>query len=230
MNNPSDSSCISPSYVAGFFDGEGSICLSFGMRNRSKLKPGTPVCTFNFTISISNTDKRILEILMSVYGGNMSAMKKRPGRKQAWQWRLHSAAPQRAFMESIHPHSIVKSKQISIGLEFLETVNLKGRPPSQEQWDIRRKCHEELWKLNARGDVEKEPKHRVPEKARTRSIKSFMSESDMKKKMDSLREKRKFPRNQHLIGKWRTDNPTKATLYVREWRIRKRAALATNSQ
>ena len=73
-------------YIAGLFDGEGSIQYKQYMRKR-KHNP-RPYPTWSIRMEIAMTDKSVLMWLCEVLGtGTVNSRKVRPGKKKQWRWR-----------------------------------------------------------------------------------------------------------------------------------------------
>ncbi len=90
---------MSTEYVAGFFDGEGSV-------NIHKRK-GHRGCTLY--VSIGNTDHAILEQFKAQFGGSVSLLRKQDGnRRPIWKWST-SCNTAVNFLRTIQPYSIIKA-------------------------------------------------------------------------------------------------------------------------
>ena len=73
-------------YIAGLFDGEGSVSYKQYMRKRAHNKKAYP--TWQIRLEIAMTDKSLLVWLHEVLGvGTMGPRKVKPGRKKQWRWR-----------------------------------------------------------------------------------------------------------------------------------------------
>ena len=73
-------------YIAGLFDGEGSVSYKQYMRKRAHNKKAYP--TWQIRLEIAMTDKSLLVWLHEVLGvGTVGPRKVRPGRKKQWRWR-----------------------------------------------------------------------------------------------------------------------------------------------
>ena len=97
-------------YLAGFFDGEGSI----GLYYRSKVCTSGPV----LIIGISNTYPWSLQRYQRAFGGtvcNLAAATVR--RRRAWQWKQASAAGEKTLRELL-PYLGEKRLQAEVGLEY----------------------------------------------------------------------------------------------------------------
>lgn len=101
---------LTPEYVAGLFDGEGYVGVSYN-----------PVRdTWKFTVNITNNYLPVLEEVKATYGGRLQPPRHaddgRAG-KSAWTWHAYSSTAKN-FLESIKPYSIVKQEQIQIALQY----------------------------------------------------------------------------------------------------------------
>ena len=73
-------------YIAGLFDGEGSVSYKQYMRKRAHNKKAFP--TWQIRLEIAMTDQSVLIWLHEVLGvGTVGPRKVRPGRKKQWRWR-----------------------------------------------------------------------------------------------------------------------------------------------
>jgi len=73
-------------YIAGLFDGEGSVSYKQYMRKRKGAKKAYP--TWQIRLEIAMTDESVLVWVTEVLGvGTMGPRKVRPGRKKQWRWR-----------------------------------------------------------------------------------------------------------------------------------------------
>jgi len=121
---------IIPSYVAGFFDGEGCVCIvptQFKKRKDGSRVPGTLI-----HITITNTHLEVLQRIHARYGGTIQPLRdNRMRRRQLYNLRVMGCERQKTFLRDMLPFSIVKREQIEIGLEYLETQ--RGGLPLPEE-------------------------------------------------------------------------------------------------
>lgn len=88
-------------YIAGLFDGEGTVTLSY---NNKKDTFRTPI------VSISSTSIELLEFLTSEFGGSIVKQKVyKEHHKQSWSWRLQRRNAIN-FLNCILPYMREKSK------------------------------------------------------------------------------------------------------------------------
>jgi len=106
------------SYIAGFFDGEGSISI---------VRSGS---TLSLQIQINQMDIKPLEYIQSFYGGNINRFKvpkssysKRP---EICRLQYHGTKAQ-AILEDMIDSLIVKKRQAEMGLAFLAYRKSSGR-------------------------------------------------------------------------------------------------------
>ena len=73
-------------YIAGLFDGEGSIQYKQYMRKRKHNPKAYP--TWSIRMEIAMTDRSVLMWLCEVLGtGTVNSRKVKPGKKKQWRWR-----------------------------------------------------------------------------------------------------------------------------------------------
>jgi len=106
---------INIQYIAGFFDGEG--CIIAFKRNDSAKGHGYYRCE----ISITNTNKKLLQIISQNIDGIIYKHDKKPipNRKPCYTLRLSSKKSYFALCE-LSPYLIDKKEQAEIALEYLE--------------------------------------------------------------------------------------------------------------
>ncbi len=132
-------------YIAGFFDGEGTVCI-----NKDKR------CNYyGLIVSIPNTCYDVLKRIQLKCSGNIieeKYRKKKNGEltKQKWQW---SASSYNAFkfLQYIKCYSVVKSKQVELGIKFFNEIKNysgynKGIPTTEIQ--KRKWFYNEIKRLN----------------------------------------------------------------------------------
>ena len=141
-------------YVAGLFDGEGTVALSYAKRRSWASDPTKTIYGFKFQIALSNTDLNILEQLKTQFQGtiaNSNAKKAKPWHKTVWSWHLQSSKTQFHFLEVVSPYISIKRPQVELAFAYIETVVGRGQRISQPQWDERLRIHNDLRALNRRG-------------------------------------------------------------------------------
>ena len=109
-------------YLAGFFDGEGSVTVS----SRSN-RPGD--ISYFLQITISQTTLPVLQLYQRYFGGAIGSVKRPAGYSLTWQWRPHHRG-MTLFLSSLLPFLILKKPQAEIALAFLEAYRLasSGQP------------------------------------------------------------------------------------------------------
>ena len=144
-------------YVAGIVDGEGTItiCRSENDVHRKKdytTKSGIKTCEYHYTgigyhatVSVKNTDKRLMEWLKSRLGGEyyINRQTANPTWKDSYKW-FHAAKSKEEFILAILPYLIVKREQALVALEFLRLGSI--RVPEKRQ-----ALYEKIVALNQRG-------------------------------------------------------------------------------
>ena len=103
-------------YLAGFFDGEGTVHISKDKRCNH----------YGLTVSIPNTCYDILKVIQSKFSGGITEEKYREKKnggltKQKWYWHAFSYNAFK-FLQFIKCHSVVKSKQIELGIRFFNEI------------------------------------------------------------------------------------------------------------
>ena len=95
-----------PMWLAGFFDGEGCVSLSFyNTRNNYQLE-----------VRIAQKDCTVLHLIQIFYGGKVVAS---GVYNHQLRWNGMSA---KTFLETIKPYSIIKRNQIEAALQYIDTL------------------------------------------------------------------------------------------------------------
>lgn len=98
---------ITTQYIAGFFDGEGSIGIYKNSNNGFGLRT-------QLTQNKTYTIMPLIEYLKSKFGGNVS-MQKTLSDNYKYNWQLNSDSAV-IFLEEIFPFLILKKQQASLGI------------------------------------------------------------------------------------------------------------------
>lgn len=132
---------LTPEYIAGFFDGEGSIYIGWATGAQARAFKNKEA-TFDFVVSISNTYRPILDALVAEYGGRLTThnggSKKTVNTRDGWTWRLHGLSAARLLTE-IEPFLVEKRGYAIAALFFMDTLRWPRdwRVLSEEQKTIR---------------------------------------------------------------------------------------------
>lgn len=115
---------ISEAYVAGFFDGEGTVCAA---RRNIRYRP-TPT----ILATISNTDMRPLRAIMDRWGGSIHTTKGRLEHHRDQHQLVLAPRNARIFLTAIEPHLIIKKQVARVAIEF---CNLVMNTPRRDRVD-----------------------------------------------------------------------------------------------
>jgi hypothetical protein len=100
------------SYAAGFFDGDGCITTSGNT---------------GFRITLSNTDKRVLEFFQNNFGGsiNNQHLPQNPKHNIAWKWVQAKRADVLSTLVLFEPFLISKKEQAQIAIQYLQKYDIE---------------------------------------------------------------------------------------------------------
>ena len=110
----------SPEYVAGFFDGDGSVSIT-----KAAVQRGAWSARYYLSVNLTNTNRSILELVVEIYGGCIKEKPHKEGWKTAWLFAAsHRGAAQ--FLTSIAPYVFIKRERVELALEFQSWNNSLG--------------------------------------------------------------------------------------------------------
>lgn len=99
-------------YIAGLFDGEGSI--SMNQVNRK-------YCTIQCSLRITNTNKQIIDWLSKTVPYSFKTIqhhKSRPNARDAWHFEIHKQKAIKKFLEKLLPYLKIKKQQAELAIEW----------------------------------------------------------------------------------------------------------------
>jgi len=110
-------------YLAGLFDGEGSVNIFKQPNKKDRINP----CYF-LEISIGNTHKGVLQWVFENFGGRLThnAEQHAKSNHRMWRWRASSNEACRVLMTML-PYLVVKKEQAQLAVEFQRHVNTHPR-------------------------------------------------------------------------------------------------------
>lgn len=133
-------------YMAGFFDGEGSISIV-----HSRHKDGRN--TFQVLVQISNINKKILDLYKEAFGGQVYEVKtKKSNHRQAYYWKVVSRDANK-FLRAIYPYLKLKFLQAELAIEFQELIDVtkkqaRGKKLNKKQIEFRKEYQNNMKRLN----------------------------------------------------------------------------------
>lgn len=133
---------VTEQYIAGFFDGEGSVSIAFRQPQGGwRVSP-----SYVLQVAIAQIDPRPLIAIQERYGGRI--YHSGVGRR-TWAWNV-SARKARPFLEAVLPYLIVKRRDAEIGLAFLDISRRQGLhvPPTPERTAQREAFRRELVEIH----------------------------------------------------------------------------------
>ena len=131
---------VSYEYIAGFFDGEGHITISYDSKKNNYFL----VC------SIANTNKQVLDEIQKVTGGHVIFHKGSEHRHPHYRLSFYTKQAY-DFIRAIHPHVIVKRMECDIALEFVKSLRPTGQNHyklTAEELEFRERCKQQIMALH----------------------------------------------------------------------------------
>jgi hypothetical protein len=105
-------------YIAGIVDGEGSIAISKSQTKKYKY------VYHILTISVSNTNKIVIDWLREKLGGSVHSYRCKAHRRDCFSWQT-SAARAKKVLEQILPYLIIKKEASELAIEFQKRKKLR---------------------------------------------------------------------------------------------------------
>lgn len=114
---------LSPEYVAGLFDGEGSVTSTM---NRKTGQIQVRAC-------VAMTDEHIIRLLHIAFGGYFGKQKKyAEHHKDTYAWYV-TGNNLVAFLQLVLPHLIVKREEAEVALKLQQALTERGRGNTDKQ-------------------------------------------------------------------------------------------------
>ena len=104
---------VTPQWLAGFFDGEGSVV--------AVKHPNNGV--YSFFVHISQKEGKILSLIQFLYGGNMYPLSRRNHKWFMLKWTGKTSIK---FLEAIKDHVICKKRQVDAALALAQLITNGG--------------------------------------------------------------------------------------------------------
>jgi hypothetical protein len=114
-------------YVAGFFDGEGTIRIQNHKYNNS----------YSLHCGIWQVDRTPLDYIALYFGGTVRMRKKQGNANDQWVWQSTSRNALQ-FLQAIEPFLVVKKAQALVGIQFQQRIiKRRGGRVSEHELAIR---------------------------------------------------------------------------------------------
>ena len=111
-------------YLAGFFDGEGSIGI-----NASPRKDKSQKLYCSLRINVANVHPDVINELYLRFGGSIDIVNVgKTNRRQAYRWMI-ACKKAASFLEAIYPYLVVKREQAKLALIFQKRM-IRRNPAS----------------------------------------------------------------------------------------------------
>jgi len=130
-------------WIAGFFDGDGSV----GIRKYKRPHCRSPI--YDLVVKITNSNIEVLKWIQNHFGGTINHDHK----SNCYKLRFGGRVGMR-FLEAIFPYLKVKRKQAKLGIALQSRHTFQGGPGKflpKEELEEREQLYQELRKLNKRG-------------------------------------------------------------------------------
>jgi hypothetical protein len=143
-------SATQAAYIAGIFDGEGTITINRTKQEQYHNWSYTPNCF------VTNTNEELLHWLRnSTRVGRISESDRyrKENHKRAYRWKLYTKEV-RQLLEAIQPFLVIKKRQAEIILEFLPTMRYNANqfhPYTEQELEKKLELYYEIANLNQRG-------------------------------------------------------------------------------
>src|SRR4051812_46174239 len=99
-------------YLAGFFDGEGSIRIGKSYRARKEGE-----VYYYLLVTVNQLDAAPLYLLQNLFNGTVTQKKSYNNHRPAFSWEI-AATGAKYCLETMLPYLTVKKEQAKVGIEF----------------------------------------------------------------------------------------------------------------
>lgn len=127
--------------LATWIDAEGCISIGFNSYKGTKNSNGI----YNMEISVRNTDRRLMDWLISNFGGRYGSTDQKASWKVSHLWRVTGRANRERILLGILPYLLLKREQAQLALDFIRI------PKWERNVERRKELMLACKKLNARG-------------------------------------------------------------------------------
>lgn len=103
-------------YMAGFFDGEGTICIR-RLKDSKRRR-----ASYTLAIAVTQNERAPLELFLTRFGGVIYNHKWQKAMRTFFSWQATNAPDKTRFLETISPYLIVKKREAELALAFLATM------------------------------------------------------------------------------------------------------------
>lgn len=153
-------------YLAALTDGEGTISIG---SNWLKADNGETYRRHYLQMGIANTDRRLMQWLISNFGGRYYSWEPENRRqKTGYLWRPSGKKNQERFLLGILPYLVIKRRQAELALEYTRLT------PSRTEMSRRDELERECRLLNQKGRSVS-PTTNTPESANADVIESDLA-------------------------------------------------------
>lgn len=139
-------------WTAGIIDGEGHVTITSNKRNSNNGRRES----FSISLRVSNTDIRLMQKLINIWGGKIIHRKHTNGKgwKDCYEWIVCSFSAY-DILKQIKPYLIIKQEQADLCLELQDKIITFGasklRLVSDIEYEARLNLRNQIMILNARG-------------------------------------------------------------------------------
>ncbi len=124
---------IDAKWLAGFFDGEGCVCMRKFSHNASNR------FQFPLDIHITQNESKILKEISLIFGGSVV---KHPPHSYRW-----CCPRNKEFINYILPHSLLKKRELELALEYFNSTTPIGKHIHNDNFNRRLEIYREIKNL-----------------------------------------------------------------------------------
>ena len=137
-------------YLAGLFDGEGTICIQRDVRPTDKETGRYKGATYTVTVRIGMIQKEPMELFREFFQvGYLDCEKKYHNFRPMWRFSIRRREDVKSAIKSLLPFLRVKREQALLALRYFDFFP-KGKPyVSQNQsWEMKEEFRQRMCELN----------------------------------------------------------------------------------
>jgi len=142
-NQMEEKRTLTIAYLAGIFDGEGSVYINKTSSPHSLKLWERKTPNYALNCGVTNSYRGVLEIFQKLFGGSIYDRKSH----QVYDYRIDRIMA-KEMLKNLLPYLVIKKEQARIAIEFQETLFATSKEVSEEKLEYRDSVYFKIKSLN----------------------------------------------------------------------------------